>query len=187
MEPNRTQPTQNQYEKPKSKAGMWTAVGVIIVAVIIVLIYFATQKSITKNTADQMGNDAITNTPTSGNGTVLGASERVAVTPTITGLDVTNLGTFPYKVQARVKASVPTACSELDTPTVVLSGKTFTITATASAPKDGVCAQVITAKEKTMDIPVAGLAAGKYTVKLGAFTKTFTLASNNEIEYTSDK
>jgi heme/copper-type cytochrome/quinol oxidase subunit 2 len=173
-----------QPNEPKSKAGLWTAIGIVVVIVIIALIYFATQKTI-KNDAN-IQNDPITNAPITGTTTVAGA-ERIAVTPSISALEINNLQTFPYKVQARVKANLPDACSDLDTPTVARSGNTFTITATASKVKDAVCAQVITPKEIVVDLPVAGLSAGKYAVKLGTITKTFTLASDNTIEYTSDK
>lgn len=188
MEPNRTEPSQNQYnQQPKSRAGLWTIIGVIIVAAIVALIYFATQKTLNDTVVDPSDNNPITNTPTSGTGTVLGASERVAVTPTIKGFDVVNLQTFPYKVQARITATLPDACSNLDVPLVAVSGKIFTVSATASREKDAVCAQTITSREIVTDLPVAGLAAGKYTVKLGTMTKTFTLAQDNEVQFTSDK
>lgn len=189
MEPNKfTQPNQSrpmQPNEPKSKAGIWTAIGIIVVIAIIILIYFATQKNI-KNEAD-LQNDSITNAPLQSTGGVVSGVERTSVTPSISALEINNLQTFPYKVQARVKANLPDACSDLDKPTVALSAKTFTITATASKVKDAMCTQMITPKEIVVDLPVAGLSAGKYTVKLGTITKTFTLASDNTIEYTSDK
>ncbi len=182
------EPTYEQRPEGSGKKTLLIIGGIILVVMIIALVYGATQKTI-KNSDTTGSNVPVTNQPapsTQGSGTVMGA-ERVAVTPTITGLDVVNLETFPYKVQARVKGTVPEGCAAFDTPTVAQSGKTFTISVTASKPKDAVCTQAVTQQEAVVDVPVAGLSAGTYTVKTGKYSKTFKLSSDNSVQYTSDK
>ena len=179
MEPNRPPVNVNQTQKSNSKN--WSIAALVIVVIIIVIIYAATRNS-TKNppmTTDNQDLPAM-------NTDVLGA-DRTSVNATPAGLEVTNLQTFPYKVQAQVKSTVPNSCSTA-IGDVAQSGNVFTVTVTASQPKDSVCAQVITPVTTTVTVPVAGLAAGTYTVKYGTFSKTFTLAQNNSVDYmTGDK
>ncbi len=178
MEPNR--PTQ-VINKSKS-SNVWTIMSIVVVIAIIVGIYFATRTA--KNT--DVVNDTSSVGLNSSDSSVLGA-DRVSVTATPKSLEVMNLQTFPYKVQAKVSLDLPNSCSSA-TGSVTQSGKIFTITVASSEPKDAVCAQVITPTTVTVDIPVAGLPAGTYTVNYGTFTKTFTLAEKNEVDYmTSDK
>lgn len=179
---------ENNYENINQEEGgkktLWIIGGIILVVAIIAVVYGATQKTLKKNTDTNTDGSVTMNEDGT---TVLGADRVVVSGSTVTAMDVVNLQTFPYKVQARIKGTVPDSCSTFDTPKVTSSGKTFTITVTASHPKDAVCAQVVTDREVVIDLPVAGLAAGTYTVKVGATTKTFTLATNNTIEYSGDK
>lgn len=184
--------TNTNYDQGESngKKTLWIIGGVILVVMIIGIVYGATQKSLKKatdaeNTADSVQlNTAGSNT--GANGAVLGASEMVETPVELTGLTVVNLQTFPQKVQAQIKGNLADACSTAKTD-VNLVGKKFTITVTATKAKDAVCATVITPYEAVVDLPVAGATAGKYTVVLGKMTKTFTLAADNEIQYSSDK
>ena len=178
-------------EPSNGKKTLWIVGGIILAVMIIALIYGATQKSLrnpgapetSKATPAATGSGSAT-TPGS---SVLGADERVQVIPTIKGLEVVNLQTYPYKVQASVSGTVPEGCSTLDTPTVTLSGKVFTISATASRPKDAMCTEVVTPQSAVVDIPVDGLSPGKYGVKIGKITKTFTLLEPSTIQPSGDK
>ena len=162
---------------------VWIIGGIVIVVAIIVGIYFSVQKSTdgNKNTAnvdlaDQLDTSGKSNT----------SVEKVSVTSTPKGLDVVNLQTFPYKVQAQIKSELPDSCSIVSAE-VTQEGKVFTITTTASRPKDAMCAQVVTSNTTTVNLPVTGLAAGTYTVKYATFSKTFTLVQKNQVDYSSDK
>ena len=176
MEPNRPK---QPMSTPKS-GSPWMVVGIVIVVAIIVGIYFLTRPSPENN---NLPSDVPLNSDIGSS--VLG-TDRTAVNAIPKSLEVVNMGTFPYKVQAKVSVDLPNSCSSA-TGNVTQSGKVFTVTTAASQPKDAMCAQVITSSTVTVDIPVTGIAAGTYTVKYEAFSKTFTLAQNNTVEYTSDK
>lgn len=175
MEPNRPI-QQNQQVVKKNSGTLWTIIGVIIIIAVIVAIYFITQKSV-KN-SDTTNDTPVAELDNQEMGDAVKAQPKALV--------VTNLGTFPYKVQAKVSFDLPSSCS-VARAGVAQSGKTFTVDVTASQPNDALCAQVITPSSLTVNIPVAGLAAGTYTVTYEGMTKTFTLAQNNQVEYTSDK
>ena len=214
MEPTYQQPilgrAQNirDPEDPRQSGGKSTLFiigGIILVIVIIALVYAATQHSVNQQVGTMTGPSA--NIPlnqipadqgssASGVGgaagastastTVAGATEMVATPVTITGLDVVNLQTFPYKVQAHITGTMPDGCSTASA-SIAGTGKTFTITVVAAKAKDAMCTQVITPYDATIDVPVASLAAGKYTVKLGKIIKSFTLAQDNQVQYSGDK
>lgn len=159
----------------------WIVIGVILVIAVIGIIYGATQRSL-KNS--NMANEG--QVPVTQNGEVAG--DRVSEPVTYTGFDVVNLQTFPYRVQVRVRGTVPEGCAVAGTPTATVSGKVFTVTMDASKPADAVCTQVVTNVEGVVELPVSGLAAGTYSVKVGTMpAKSFTLAVNNTIQYTGDK
>jgi hypothetical protein len=179
MEPNK--PT-------LSKA--WIFIGLVIVVAIIGGIYYLTQKSMvatqTPDNVDVVNKQVDAQPKPSLANDMLPPIEQVTVTAKPTSLSVTNLQTFPYQVQAKIITSLPDNCSTTNG-TVTQNGKVFTVTVTASHTQGAMCAQVITSNTTTVDIPVAGLAAGTYTVKYATFSKTFTLAQNNSVGFTSDK
>lgn len=188
-----SQPSSPMTTPPKSRAGLWIIVGIIIVIGIVALVYIATQKSLQPANLNPNDNVPINQQPQSQMPAYTPTAPTtppvapVSVTPKITGLDVINLQTFPYQVQIRVKGTVPDTCAQFDVPSIVQKGKVFTVTVTASESGAGPCTNVVTSQNVLADLPVSGLAAGTYTVKLGKITKTFTLASNNSIDYTGDK
>jgi hypothetical protein len=190
---------EQQYTDGPSNSSktLWIIGGIVLVIMIIGVVYAATQKSL-KNanqaatTAETVplnsGSQTTTSTnAVSANGTVLGASDRVSVVPTLKALDLANLQTFPYQVQARITGTVPDGCSTLDTPAITQTGNIFTISVTASHPKDMMCTQVITSQSAVVDVPVSGVSAGKYYVVLGKIKKSFTLVQSNQIQYSGDK
>ncbi len=173
MEPNRPN-QQNQQNIKKDSGTLWTIIGIIVVIAIILAIYFITPKS--RQEVD------MTSQPSSE--LEIKAGEAVTVSPT--ALTVINSGTFPYKVQAKASFDLPNSCSTA-TSNVSQSGKVFTVTVSATQPTGAMCAQVMTPTTLTVDIPVAGLSAGTYTVNYAGLTKTFTLAQNNQVDFVSDK
>jgi hypothetical protein len=102
-------------------------------------------------------------------------------------LDVVNLESFPERVQARVAYDLANGCAVLDTPTITKSGNTFTVALTSRAEKDANCTQALIPGDIVIEIPVEGLPAGNYTVKVGSATKTFSLSAENKTQYYSDK
>lgn len=160
----------------------WLIVGgIILVLAVIGIIYGATQRSLHNGGANNQDNVPVTQ-----NGQVAG--DRVSVPVTYAGYDVVNLQTFPYRVQVRVRGTVPEGCAVAATPTATVSGKVFTVSMEASKPADAVCTQVVTNVEGVVELPVAGLAAGTYSVKVGTLAaKSFTLAADNTVQYSGDK
>ncbi len=166
----------------------WIIGGVIIVIMIIGIVYSSTQKTL-KNTDSGSVENSLEKKDVIDlkNGEVKGVVEMVDVPVTVTGLDIVNLQTFPQRVQARIKGTVPDGCSLFTSPMITRIGNTFTISLTGTHPKDSVCTQVITPQETVIDIPVEGLPAGIYTATIGKITKTFKLVADNEIQFSSDK
>ncbi len=185
------------YDQNESngKKTLWIIGGIILVVMIIALVYGATQKTLNKADvqADTVTNETVRtqnqsgSVKNSGTTAVLGDVETIELPVGITSLDVVNLQTFPQKVQARVGYSLSGNCAVLDTPTVTVSGKVFTVSLTSRAPKDAPCTKNLVPGDSVVDIPVEGLAAGKYSVKVGKSTKTFTLVADNQIQYSGDK
>ena len=185
------------YDQNESngKKTLWIIGGIILVVMIIALVYGATQKSLNKadTQADTVATETVRTASQSGSvknlGTtsVLGTTETIELPVGVTSLDVVNLQTFPQKVQARVGYSLSGNCAALDTPAVTGSGKVFTVSLTSRAPKDAPCTKNLIPGDIVVDIPVEGLAAGKYSVKVGKSTKTFTLVADNKIQYSGDK
>lgn len=185
------------YDQNESngKKTLWIIGGIILVVMIIAIVYGATQKSLNKADvqADTVASETV-RTPNqtgaiknSGTSSVLGDVETIELPVGITSLDVVNLQTFPQKVQARIGYSLSGNCAVLDTPAVTGSGKVFTVVLTSRAPKDAPCTKNIVPGDIVIDIPVEGLAAGKYSVKVGKSTKTFALVADNKIQYSGDK
>lgn len=187
------------YDQNESngKKTLWIIGGIILVVMIIALVYGATQKSLNKADvqADTVANEAVRTSnqsnsaavKNSGTTTVLGDTETIDLPVGITSLDVVNLQTFPQKVQARVGYNLSGNCAVLDTPTVTGTGKVFTVSLTSKAPKDAPCTKNLVPGDIVVEIPVEGLAAGKYSVKVGKSVKTFTLVADNKIQYSGDK
>ncbi len=188
------------YEEGASQGNktLWIIGGIIVVIMIIGLVYGATQRSL-KTTDQNTDDDALVvldpvtgnRLPSSGNNTpgvpALADSEKVVLPVEITSLDVVNLETFPNQVQARIAYGLSGDCAVLDTPTVSLVGTVYTVTMTSYAPKDAVCTKNIVPGERVVVIPVEGVRAGTYSVKVGSKTKTFTLQTDNKVQFSGDK
>lgn len=187
------------YEPSESngKKTLWIIGGIILVVMIIALVYGATQKTLKNAETDTGGNEpgVQLNTQNQPKGTVstgtdtavLGAAEMIELPVTVKGLDVVNLQTFPQRVQSNISYNLQGNCAVLDTPTVTVSGKVFTVVMTSHAPKDAVCTKDSIPGDTVVEIPVAGLAAGKYTVKAGKIARSLTMVADNQIQYSGDK
>jgi hypothetical protein len=113
--------------------------------------------------------------------------EQVELPVTINSLAVVNLDTLPQKVQAKVTYGLSGDCAVLDTPQIATSGKIISLVLTSRAPKNAPCTKNIVPGETIIDIPVAGLDPGKYTVKLAKYTKTFTLKADSQLNTSVEK
>lgn len=183
--PEQSGQVQTPIRRDGTRGALPVIIGMIIVVAIILGIY-----ALTRHAARQDGlPDAVGLDNRQGamaaDGTYLGAG-TVATLASVTGLDIVNLQTFPYQIQARVTVALPDGCS---TPTthIARSENVFTVTVAASRRSDQACTAMPTSSRLTLDVPVAGLSAGTYTVKAGDLSQTFTLAQDNRVEYTNDK
>lgn len=166
-----------------SKKTLWIIGGVILLIMIVAVIYGITQKTINNNTENLTIDE---NSSVLKDNQVKAGQEMITTPVALKTLDLVNLQTIPQKVQARITADLADACSRANA-VVTSSGNSFTITLTAQKPKDSVCAQVVTAYESIVDLPVAELALGKYSVTVGGISKTFTLSPVTVPVYGSDK
>lgn len=167
------------YQETEGNKTLWIIGGIVLVIAVAGVIY-----GITRKTANQEANvnDAIVEE------TKDSQVKGDAVAVDYTGFDVVNLQTFPHQVQVRVKGTVPEGCIVANKPVVTVSGKTFTVTMDGTRPAGAVCTQVVTPVEGVVNLPVSGAVAGTYTVKVDDLAaKTFTLATNNTVQYTGDK
>ena len=171
----------NQNPTPKNRGAI--VVGIIIVLIVIAAIVYAAVHHASVAPVNNTVTPVAIN-PSTGSTSTTG--QTVPETFTITGLTVTQAASFPSHVTANVAINLAETCSSA-TGSSSLSGKTFTVTITATKPAGAICGQVVAPRTIAVDLPVTGLAAGTYTVKSGTFTKTFTLAQDNQINYTSGK
>ena len=190
---------EQNYEPSESngRKTLWIIGGIILVVMIIALVYGATQQSLNNdqniaNTSSESAQAAIQgrdgDAATNGSDRmVMGSAETVELPVAVTGIEVVNLHSFPQKVQARVTYTLQGECAILDNPAISHSGKTFTITLASRAPKNIPCTKNPVPGDRVVDVPVAGLPAGKYTVKVGKSSKVFTLLADNQIQYSGDK
>jgi hypothetical protein len=185
------------YDQQESngKKTLWIIGGIILVVMIVALIYGATQKSL-KNAdlnADSSSLQVIQSpapnsvkTVTSSSA-VLGDSEMIELPVTIKTMDVVNLQRIPQEAQVRIGYSLLGECGVLDTPVVAVTGKVFKVTLTAHALKDAQCNKVVVPGEIIVNLPIEGIPAGKYSVRVGKSVKSLTLVADNQIQYSGDK
>ena len=183
------QQSDNSEMREGSKT-LWIIGGIILAIMIVGLVYGATQSALKKanSQADTAKPLELNNTPgasvpapVADNGSVLGASDMVPMPVAIKGLQVVNLETLPQQVQAHISYSLAGDCATADTPTAVRSGSAFTVSLTSHAPKDATCSHGAVPGDVIVTIPVEGLAAGKYIVKVGTVSRSFVLKADNEV------
>ncbi len=127
------------------------------------------------------GSGATTPAPTSGSG--------AGATPTGVGirgqapvdsLEINILGTPPsVRAQVVARGNLSDGCTKITDVGQKRDGNTFTVTLGTFRAPNVMCIQVITPFIQTVDLNVAGLKAGTYTVTVDGASKQFTLNADN--------
>lgn len=97
-------------------------------------------------------------------------------------MDLLALESFPVQMRAIVKGNLPDACTTITSASSQRDDNIFRITFVTTRPADAVCAQMLTPFEQTVELDVAGLKAGTYTVVAGDVTETFELKVDNDMK-----
>lgn len=173
------------YENPEQngKKTLWIIGGIILVIMLVGIVYGATQRTLKKTDTPS---DTVPVNQTTDQKQVLSRETAEKTPATVSDIALANLGTFPYRVQAKITGEMSDGCSQPDV-VFTQSGKTFTADVTGLKESGSMCTMVVTPFETVVDVPVAGLGAGTYTVKLGDLSKTFTLVAENKIQFIGDK
>jgi hypothetical protein len=85
----------------------------------------------------------------------------------------------PVKVQVTARGNLPDSCTKITDISQKLEGNNFTVTLGTFKAPNVMCIQVLTAYIQPVDLNVAGLKAGTYTVNVDGAMKQFTLQSDN--------
>ena len=97
-------------------------------------------------------------------------------------MDLLMLESFPVQMRAIVKGNLPDACTTITSASSQRDDNIFRINFVTTRPADAVCAQMLTPFEQTVELDVAGLKAGTYTVVAGDVTETFELKVDNDMK-----
>lgn len=101
-------------------------------------------------------------------------------------IDVMLLESFPVQAQALVRGNLADGCTVITDAAVRREGTTFIIDMRTTRQGD-MCTQALVPFERSVALPVAGLAAGTYTVQSGQARGVFTMQVNNTPVFESDK
>lgn len=93
----------------------------------------------------------------------------------VENLEVRLLESFPIRVQAVARGSLPDDCTAIDQAQVSRSGNTFQGRLTTRWPLNVMCAQALVPYEYIIPLDVTGLPPGDYTVVINGATAIFTL------------
>jgi hypothetical protein len=95
-------------------------------------------------------------------------------------LEVNILGTPPsVRAQVVARGHLSDGCTKITDVGQKRDGNTFTVTLGTFRAPNVLCIQVITPFIQTVDLNVAGLKAGTYTVTVDGASKQFTLTADN--------
>lgn len=125
----------------------------------------------------------------------LGACARVgsSATPTleparptrsVESVEVLFLGSFPVQVSAVVGGFPPDGCVAIDGVGQVRDGNSSLITLTTARPAEAVCSQSAAPYEKVVELDVASLPKGVYTVTPHGASANFELTTDNALPTT---
>lgn len=90
------------------------------------------------------------------------------------------LGTSPpVKVQVVAKGYIQASCTKIVDVTQKRDGNTFTVTLSTFQQTGIICSDIEAPYQQSIDLDVAGLKAGTYTVVVDGVSKQFTLAADN--------
>lgn len=107
---------------------------------------------------------------------------------TVESLEILLLESFPLQAQAIVSGYTPDGCTEIDEITVERDQQEFVIDVIIHRPASDVsCTQALVPFEETVDLDIAGLEAGTYTVIAQDQEATFTLEVDNVLSRQIDK
>jgi hypothetical protein len=124
---------------------------------------------------------AITATPVSTGGP--GATpthEGIRGQAKVDSVDVNVLGSSPpVKVQVVAKGYIQASCAKIVDVSQKRDGNIFTVTLGTFQETGIICSDIEAPYEKTVDLDVAGLKAGTYTVVVDGVSKQFTLVADN--------
>ena len=101
---------------------------------------------------------------------------------TVESIEIAILESFPVRVHAVLRGSVPDACTEIDTIEPQRDGNRLLSAVRTRRPVDEVCAQVITPFEATVELAVLRLPAGPYTAAAGEAVAGFELAADRVLQ-----
>lgn len=100
----------------------------------------------------------------------------------VDSVEVILLESFPLQAQARVLGNFPDGCTELYEISVERQGQEFLLTLTTRRPGgDVACTEALVPFEEIVDLDVAGLEAGTYTVIAQDKEASFTLDVDNTL------
>ncbi len=101
-------------------------------------------------------------------------------------VDVMIMESFPVQAQALVRGNLADGCTVIADTAVRRDGMMLYVDIRTTRQSE-MCTQVLVPFERSVTLPVAGLAAGTYTVSVAGISKSFTLAMNNTPIFESDK
>lgn len=106
-------------------------------------------------------------------------SEPILGVATVDSVEIQMQETFPVQISVRARGALPNGCTSLNDVTTNRNGNQFDITiSTLQTPADA-CTQALVPFEEQIDLDVAGLPAGSYTVNVNGRTGSFTLDVDN--------
>jgi hypothetical protein len=129
------------------------------------------------------GNGIGTATPAPTTGTGPGATPTgvgIRGQAPVDSLEINILGTPPsVRVQVVARGTLSDGCTKITDVAQKRSGNNFSVTLGTFRAANIMCIQVITPYIQTVDLNVAGLKAGTYTVTVDGASKQFTLSADN--------
>ncbi|MEZ4869107.1 MAG: hypothetical protein R3C14_47740 [Caldilineaceae bacterium] len=93
----------------------------------------------------------------------------------ISNVEVTVVDEPTRQVTVTVQGELPDSCTQIDQVTQEATDHTINVTITTRRPAEMMCAQVITPFTETVQLDLAGLDAGEYTVEVNGVTQSFQL------------
>ena len=113
--------------------------------------------------------------PIAGRDDILITSDAV-----VEAMSIMIMESYPVQVRVGLMGYLPDGCTKIHETRSSRDGDTFTIQVITETPAgDVACTMAIVPFEESVDLEVEGLAAGKYTVRVGELSESFTLDTDN--------
>lgn len=98
----------------------------------------------------------------------------------VEGLSIDILESYPVQVRVNLSGHLPDGCTKIREIRSSRDGNTFTIQViTKTLGGDVMCTMALVPFQESIDLEVEGLPAGKYTVRYGGLSASFTLDTDN--------